>query len=235
METPYTTHLSTADFEHVYEPAEDSFLLIDALESDLEWLRKQRPAVIVEIGPGSGVVITAVARSLPDSACMAVDINAYACRATRRTAERNSANVHICNGDLMSAFRRERLVDVLIFNPPYVLTEEEEIPKSAGNAVDEKRMVVVEGHYKSTAFNDAIVKSWAGGVDGCTIINRFLLQLDETLSENGCAYLLVIKDNNPKRIVSALKQLHFNGKIIAERKIRGEHLMVLKIVRLKSE
>lgn len=221
METPYTTHLSAADFQHVYEPAEDSFLLIDALESELEWLRQQRPSVLVEIGPGSGVVVTAVARTLPDTACFAVDINGYACRATVRTAERNSAIVHVCNGDLMSAFRCDRLVDVLIFNPPYVLTDEDEIPKS----------VNISDGQSTTAFNDAIVKSWAGGEDGCTIINKFILQLDEALSENGCAYLLVIKDNNPGKIVRTLKRLHFNGSIIAERKIRGEHLLVMKIVR----
>ena len=43
-------------FKQIYEPSDDTFLLIDALYSDLEQLVSRKPFKCLEIGPGSGVV-----------------------------------------------------------------------------------------------------------------------------------------------------------------------------------
>lgn len=222
METPYTNHLTADDFNHVYEPAEDSFLLLDALESELKYLRDRCPLVALEIGPGSGVVITAVSNALKSiTACIGVDINTFACRATRKTAKHNGADVDVINGDLLQALRPHS-IDILIFNPPYVLTPNEEIPHAniSNNVTD------------GTVINTNIIKSWAGGTDGRIIMDKLFLQLDESLAIDGVLYLLVIKDNDPKKIIEDLKTLKFCAIIIAERKIRGEHLFVLKICRI---
>jgi release factor glutamine methyltransferase len=42
--------LDSSDFQNVYEPAEDSFLFMDALEKDLPFLRKLDPTIVLELG-----------------------------------------------------------------------------------------------------------------------------------------------------------------------------------------
>ena len=77
METPKYSH-----FDHVYEPAEDSFLLIDALELELPFLHSQKPLITVELGSGSGIAISALAKYLnyQSHGFFAVDINKFACK-----------------------------------------------------------------------------------------------------------------------------------------------------------
>ncbi|KJZ73650.1 hypothetical protein HIM_06983 [Hirsutella minnesotensis 3608] len=99
LPTPDTSHVP---YERVYEPSEDSFLLLDTLSSDGErqFLRQTvavdgDPApLVVEVGTGSGVVLAFVhahARDIFGTGRVltaGVDVNAYACRATVATVRK---------------------------------------------------------------------------------------------------------------------------------------------------
>jgi release factor glutamine methyltransferase len=54
LPTPQIGHLTADDYEHIYEPAEDSFIFLDALELEAEGLRELKPTVCVEIGYVNG-------------------------------------------------------------------------------------------------------------------------------------------------------------------------------------
>jgi release factor glutamine methyltransferase len=90
---PKLDHFRMADFQHFYEPAEDTFLLCDALESDRLFLTALRPLIAMEIGSGSGCVITFLATLLKQQGLLtsnfAIDINPHAALATRKTASSN--------------------------------------------------------------------------------------------------------------------------------------------------
>ncbi|RSM13985.1 hypothetical protein CEP52_001545 [Fusarium oligoseptatum] len=139
LPTPDTSHVP---YERVYEPAEDSYLLLDTLSSATEtaFLNQAFPdaaPLVVEVGTGSGVVLAFVnahAQTLfgtRNILTAGVDMNAFACRATVGTvgkAEADNVDTHglylgSCMGDLVSPWRQGS-VDVLIFNPPYVPTPE---------------------------------------------------------------------------------------------------------------
>src|SRR6187402_1766004 len=100
LPTPSTSHVA---FERIYEPAEDSYLLLDTLSSHDEkaFLRKRfsdtdtdidTPSpLVVEVGTGSGVVLSflhAHAEAIlgrPDIITFGVDVNPFACEATTQT------------------------------------------------------------------------------------------------------------------------------------------------------
>lgn len=42
VKTPDFSHLTSADFEHVYEPAEDTFLLLDSLQEEASFIQHMK-------------------------------------------------------------------------------------------------------------------------------------------------------------------------------------------------
>lgn len=110
MALPSLDHFSYKDFEEIYEPAEDTFLLIDSLEADSAELVAAAPDVVLEIGPGSGAVSTFIgqllrrepaphadgAEQMGKRACrplhLAIDVNPRACTATAATAAANGVS-----------------------------------------------------------------------------------------------------------------------------------------------
>ena len=99
LPTPSTSHI---DSDIIYDPAEDSFLLLDTLSSTAQscfLTERFRPMrdnpspspLILEVGTGSGVVLaflTANAQEIfgrTDILTIGTDINPYACQATQQT------------------------------------------------------------------------------------------------------------------------------------------------------
>ncbi|XP_013883168.1 methyltransferase N6AMT1 isoform X2 [Austrofundulus limnaeus] len=102
--TPVYAHAGRGDFRDVYEPAQDSFLLIDALETDAERLRGMSPSVCLEVGSGSGVVSAFVASVLgPSAAYICSDVNPAAAQCTAKTASCNNVSLQPVLTDLVSS------------------------------------------------------------------------------------------------------------------------------------
>ncbi|KAI9788562.1 MAG: S-adenosylmethionine-dependent methyltransferase [Peltula sp. TS41687] len=225
LPTPSTSHVS---FDRIYEPAEDSFLLLDTLssQSEISFLTDRFRAscpLILEVGTGSGVVlafITAQAKFLfgrTDVLTLGTDINRFACQATRETVitasdERNTSSRNVKGqttnasflgpllADLASPLRAST-VDVLIFNPPYVPTEHVPEPPGLRNwteTTQDGRRPEEDSHLLSL--------SYAGGTEGMEVTLRLLEQIPDVLSwPRGVAYVVLCAQNRPERVKERIR------------------------------
>ncbi|KFW83808.1 HemK methyltransferase family member 2, partial [Manacus vitellinus] len=191
-----------------WEPAEDTFLLLDALEQDAGRLREARVEICLEIGSGSGVVSTFLASSILGSSALYIctDINPMAAYCTQETARLNNVHLQPVITDLVKGLspRLNGKVDLLLFNPPYVVTPSEE----------------VKGH--------GIEVSWAGGKQGREVMDRVFPLVPDLLSPGGLFYLVTIKENNPDEILETMKKSGLEGIQVLSRQAGQEKLTILK-------
>ncbi|KAM4710829.1 methyltransferase N6AMT1-like isoform 1-T3 [Anableps anableps] len=208
--TPVYSHAGRGSFQDVYEPAEDSFLLIDALEKDAERLLQMSPCVCLEVGGGSGVVSAFLASVVgPSALYLCSDVNPAAAQCTARTASCNRVSLQPIITDLVESLlpRLCGKVDVLLFNPPYVVTPSEEVGSRG------------------------IAAAWAGGERGREVTDRFLPLVAELLSSNGLFYLITIAENNPEEIIGLLGQCGLEGESCLSTRAGNERLSVLRFHR----
>ena len=99
--------------EEVYNPAEDSFLLLKAVEVE----PGQR---VLEMGAGSGFVALHAAKT--GAFVMAADINPHAVDCVRWNALKNDLKVEVVRSDLFENI--PGVFDIIVFNPPYLPDEE---------------------------------------------------------------------------------------------------------------
>jgi release factor glutamine methyltransferase len=251
---PDLSHLKLSDYENVYEPSDDTYLLIDAIGVDIDdvvdegqrggmgdeslggWegggknyvhrcydrhhgriKGRKIEITTLEIGCGTGVPTVYLGKRLRDISSCAIthhvtDINPDAIRIAKCTAKANGlpefdVRARLCDlaSELLDELRNG--VDVLIFNPPYVPTPNDEVG------------------------SDGIEASWAGGFNGRVVLDRALPQIAHLLSyPHGVAYVVVVDDNYPEEICRIMNERY--GILVTpwlRRRARNEYLTILKM------
>jgi release factor glutamine methyltransferase len=212
-----TPSLGAIDFDKVYEPAEDTYLFLDALEADAEFLKKAKPSLCVEIGSGSGLVMTFLAKILGPSAAsfIGIDINPDANLGTVATGLANNVIIDPIRTCLTDGLRLNGKVDVLLFNPPYVPTKE--IPTN-----DQRKIANANAE-------QLLECSWSGGPDGRFWIDILMPRIAGLLSPSGCFIMILVKENRPDEICQWAQQAFgLRSKVLRDRKARNEHLFAVK-------
>ena len=214
---PDLSHLTYRDYELVYEPSGDTYLLADALWSERLHLNQRfkelKSILCLEIGSGTATATAVLAKCFEDvgelrkAKFICTDVNPHAAAASRDTLLNNNIVGDVVLTDLAQAIRPQidGKVDVLIFNPPYVPTPSEEV---GGNGIS---------------------AAWAGGLKGREVLDRLIPIVHKLLSPKGVFYLIAVDENDPDDISSRFKDFGLVASILIHRRDRNELLMVLKI------
>jgi len=182
-------HFKVVESE-VYEPAEDTYLLLKAA---LEEVRPEDCAI--EIGCGRALISSRVAPLA--KSFIATDINPHAVRLAR------SHDLEAVRADLFRGIVGK--FDLVIFNPPYLPTS------------DEERI----GGWLNRAFD--------GGPEGRDTIGKFLESLRDHLSDSGRALLLVSSLSGLEEVIRKAEELGLKARELSSEKYFFEALYVLRL------
>ncbi|PSC68421.1 hemK methyltransferase family member 2 [Micractinium conductrix] len=197
---------NTAFYRDVYEPAEDSFALVDALAAHAHTWRRAPPRLCLEVGCGSGYVVCSLALLLRGAGAaaqlLATDINPAAAAATAETLEAHGVHsrVDVLLTDLALVLLPALAgrVDVLVFNPPYVPTPEEEVERGG------------------------IAAAWAGGERGRRVVDRLLPLVPALLSPRGEMFMVAVHENEPEELLALMRDAGLEARVALQRKADEE-------------
>ncbi|MDH5664428.1 MAG: class I SAM-dependent methyltransferase [Candidatus Bathyarchaeota archaeon] len=102
--------------EKVYEPAEDTFLLV-------ENLKVEEKEVVLDMGTGCGILAVLAAKKAKK--VVATDINPYAIKCAEKNAKMNCVEdkIEFRLGDLFQPIRPHETFSLILFNAPYLPSE----------------------------------------------------------------------------------------------------------------
>lgn len=178
--------------EGVYDPGDDSFMLVEAALKDIRPGEK-----VLEVGTGSGVVSFFVKEV---TGVVATDINPIACQNARING------VEILRTDLFSGICGQ--FDVIIFNPPYLPTSEDE------------------------RLDTWLNRAFDGGPDGRDVIRQFLAGVKRILPIGGRVLTVFSSLTDIDAVAELYGQHGFSVEIVAREKVPFEVLVVFKCIRL---
>ena len=107
-------------FDGVYEPAEDSYMLIESINT-----RKKEKAL--DMGCGTGIVALHLAKYCD---ILAVDLNEKAIKNAEYNALLNKIKIRLARSNLFSNIKEK--FDLIAFNPPYLPTYNEDVAWDGG-------------------------------------------------------------------------------------------------------
>jgi release factor glutamine methyltransferase len=161
---------------------------------------------VLDMGTGCGILAVLAAEKA--KSVLAVDINPYAIECANRNAEMNGTKkkIEFRHGDLFQPIKQNGKFSLILFNSPYLPSEP-----------DEER--------------SWIGKAWAGGPNGRTVIDRFVIDAPNFLAAGGKIQLVQSSLSDMNRTIQMFSERNLRTMVIAQVKVAFESIVLVEAKR----
>ncbi len=187
---------------HVFDVPEDVYEPAEDSFLFAENLEVKEGAQVLDLGTGCGILGILAAEKAKE--VFAIDLNPYALRCAKENSAFNNAESKIVflQADLFTAFNIDARFDLILFNAPYLPADNCETQTWIG-------------------------RSWAGGVNGRQVIDRFISQVVPHLKADGRVLMVQSTLANVEETIFKFSENHLAASVKAEQSLPFFETLVL--------
>ncbi|SLM87139.1 peptide chain release factor N(5)-glutamine methyltransferase [Vagococcus fluvialis] len=126
--------------------------------------------LVVDIGTGTGIIGISLKLEKPSWEVVALDISKGALNVAEENAALLDASINFVESDVLSHFKHNSSIDILVSNPPYISYDEWEVMDQSVREFEPKTALFAENN-------------------GLAIYQKIAVEAKEHLAENGKIYL----------------------------------------------
>lgn len=188
--------------EHTLIPRPETEELVELILKD----NHQENLEVVDIGTGTGIIALSLSLENPTWKVTGLDISKEALKIATRNNQALEGQVHFLESDVLSKFPKNKKIDILVSNPPYISYDEWEEMDESVREYEPKQALFAENN-------------------GLAIYEKIAKESTTVLSETGRIYLeigylqgesvsQIFKKAYPTKSVRVIKDLNGQDRII---------------------
>jgi release factor glutamine methyltransferase len=188
--------------EHTLIPRPETEELVELILKD----NYQENLEVVDIGTGTGIIALSLSLENPTWKVTGLDISKEALKIAIRNNQALEGQAHFLESDVLSKFPKNKKIDILVSNPPYISYDEWEEMDESVREYEPKQALFAENN-------------------GLAIYDKIAKESTTVLSETGRIYLeigylqgesvsQIFKEAYPTKSVRVIKDLNGQDRII---------------------
>ena len=168
-----------------------------------ENLKVEENEFVLDMGTGCGILAVLAAKKAKK--VVAIDINPHAIKCAEKNAKINDMEekIEFRLGNLFQPVRPDETFGLILFNAPYLPSEPSEERSWIGRA-------------------------WAGGRGGRKVIDRFIMDAPEFLTDDGRILLIQSSLSNINKSIERFSEAKLKSRVVAEVKFPFERIALIE-------